>query len=33
MLRAADLEPAALGFFDRANLTAQFPETRASLTV
>ena len=31
MLRAADLEPAELGFFDRANLMAQFPETRAAL--
>ena len=31
MLRAADLEPAELGFFDRANLMAQFLETRASL--
>lgn len=33
MLRAADLEPAELGFFDRANLMAQFLETRATLTV
>ena len=32
MLRAADLEPAELGFFDRANLMAQFLETRAALT-
>ena len=31
MLRAADLEPAELGFFDRANLMAQFLETRATL--
>ncbi len=31
MLRAADLEPAELGFFDRANLMAQFLETRAAL--
>jgi hypothetical protein len=31
MLRAADLEPAELGFFDRANLMAQFLETRAVL--
>lgn len=31
MLRAADLEQAELGFFDRANLMAQFLETRASL--
>ena len=30
MLRAADLEPAELGFFDRANLMAQFLETRAA---
>lgn len=33
MLRAADLEPQELGFFDRANLMAQFLETRAALTV
>jgi hypothetical protein len=33
MLRAADLEPAELGFFDRANLMAQFLETRAALAV
>jgi hypothetical protein len=33
MLRAADLEPAELGFFDRANLMAQFLETRAGLAV
>lgn len=32
MLRAADLEPPELGFFDRANLMAQFLETRAALT-
>jgi hypothetical protein len=31
MLRAADLEPAELGFFDRANLMAQFLETRAAM--
>ena len=31
MLRAADLEPAELGFFHRANLVAQFLETRATL--
>jgi hypothetical protein len=31
MLRAADLEPAELGFFDRANLMAQFLETRSAL--
>ena len=31
MLRVADLEPAELGFFDRANLMAQFLETRATL--
>jgi hypothetical protein len=31
MLRAADLEPAELGFFDRANHMAQFLETRATL--
>jgi len=31
MLRATDLEPAELGFFDRANLMAQFLETRATL--
>jgi hypothetical protein len=31
MLHAGDLEPAELGFFDRANLMAQFLETRASL--
>jgi hypothetical protein len=31
ILRAADLEPAELGFFDRANLMAQFLETRATL--
>lgn len=31
MLRAADLEPVELGFFDRANLMAQFLETRAAL--
>jgi hypothetical protein len=33
MLRAADLEPAELGFFDRANLMAQFLKTRAALAV
>ena len=33
MLRAADLEPLELGFFDRANLMAQFLETRAALSV
>jgi hypothetical protein len=33
MLRAADLEPAELGFFDRANLMAQFLETRAALAI
>lgn len=33
MLRAADLELAELGFFDRANLMAQFLETRATLAV
>lgn len=33
MLRAADLKPVELGFFDRANLMAQFLETRASLAV
>jgi hypothetical protein len=33
MLRAADLERGELGFFDRANLMAQFLETRASLVV
>jgi hypothetical protein len=33
MLRAADLEPAELGFFDRANLMAQFLETRAAQVV
>lgn len=33
MLHAADLEPAELGFFDRANLMAQFLETRATLAV
>jgi hypothetical protein len=31
MLRVADLERAELGFFDHANLMAQFLETRASL--
>jgi len=33
MLRAADLEPAELGFFDRANLMAQFLERRATLAI
>ena len=33
MLRAADLEPAELGFFDRANLMAEFLEKRAALAV
>jgi hypothetical protein len=33
MLRTADLEPAELGFFDRANLMAQFLGTRAALAV
>jgi len=33
MLRSADLEQAELGFFDRANLMAQFLQTRASLAV
>jgi len=33
MLRSADLEQAELGFFDRANLMAQFLQTRASLVV
>jgi len=33
MLRAADLEPAELGFFDRANLMAQFLERRAALAI
>jgi hypothetical protein len=33
MLRAADLELAELGFFDRANLMAQFLATRAELAV
>jgi hypothetical protein len=33
MLRAADREPAELRFFDRANLMAQFLETRAALAV
>ena len=33
MLRVADLEPVELGFFDRANLMAQFLETRAALAV
>ena len=33
MLRAADLEPAELGFFDRANLMAQFLATRAALAI
>jgi hypothetical protein len=33
MLRAADLEPAELGFFDRANLMAQFLARRAALAV
>jgi hypothetical protein len=33
MLRAADLEPAELGFFDRANLMSQFLATRAALAV
>jgi hypothetical protein len=31
MLRAADLEPAELGFFDRANLMAEFLERRVAL--
>jgi hypothetical protein len=31
MLLSADLEPAEPGFFDRANLMAQFLQTRASL--
>jgi hypothetical protein len=31
MLRAIDLEPAELGFFDRANLMAEFLERRATL--
>ena len=31
MLRAIHLEPVELGFFDRANLIAQFLETRATL--
>jgi len=31
MLRAAHIEPAELGFFDLANLMAQFLETRAAL--
>ena len=31
MLRAGDHEPAEQGFFDRANLMAQFLETRAAL--
>ncbi|MDQ2736686.1 MAG: hypothetical protein M3Y55_17225 [Pseudomonadota bacterium] len=33
ILRAADLEPAELGFFDRANFMAQFLERRAALTL
>ena len=33
MLRAADLEPAELGFFDRANLMAELLERRAALAV
>jgi hypothetical protein len=33
MLRAADLEPAELGFFDRANLMAEFLARRAALAV
>jgi hypothetical protein len=32
-LRAADLEPSELAFFDRANFMAQFLETRAGLAV
>lgn len=33
MLHSVQIESAEIGFFDRANLMAQFPETRAALVV